>query len=299
MGEGGGGDVDWRAAAASVVVGSGPSAARANRRDSSTPRTDAHAVLNRRTSTGQPCSFYVPLSPQASCPCSPCPWRRAARLPGLAIPASATLRTLNLPTLVLYDVDGDLRTDDDQVIVTSSVVFGTSLDLAMSLDGATIDTFELVGEASVTSTTTLAASLPSLSMEEEQDLATYEFSNVVVWVGYLPVVLVPEATVYIGASASVEVGMSLEETASINASANLSYANGAWTTSAELTHDESALLTPHLSGDVRAWVGVRTDLLLYGVAGPQLDPRVFGHGQAATDTDPCWRSPRASNLTQA
>jgi hypothetical protein len=121
-------------------------------------------------------------------------------------------------------------------------------------------------------------------------LGTMQMSPTIFWIGYVPVVIVPQIDLYIGCNGTLECSVTSDVTAGIEIVTGLSYQNGiGW----EVINDTDSQVTynpPSLSAtaNFKVWAGPRVSLLLYGIAGPYGALNGFSQVEADVNADPWW-----------
>jgi hypothetical protein len=179
--------------------------------------------------------------------------------------------------VVVYDEDGNLGTDDDQILADGSIGVGTRFDFTLGLDGGGVRYLRSVVTTSQSAELTFHVEVPIRELEREVTIgnSTY-FSPIVVWAGFVPVVFVPQLRTYAeiegSASAGIETSILEESVLSLGAQ----YVDGTWSPVSEFTQrfDWEA---PHftLGCEVKGSVGPQFNLLLYGVMGPYVDVKGY------------------------
>jgi len=121
-------------------------------------------------------------------------------------------------------------------------------------------------------------------------LARWDLPVIDVQVGPVPVVLLPVVKIVLEGNGSVSAQVSTGLHGSVTASGGLSYSHGSVSPIGKVSHTftydaPAPTAEAHLEGDV----GPTVSLLLYGVAGPEVDLRTGLALDAETAADPWWR----------
>jgi uncharacterized protein (TIGR03437 family) len=130
----------------------------------------------------------------------------------------------------------------------------------------------------------------AVGFSASQPIATIEFGDIVVPVGPIPVDLVPQITILIGASGTVGAGLSVGVSQDASVTGGFSYANGQVSPVLQSTPLAFQLepLTVTEGITATAFVEADIDLLLYDVAGPYFDPQAYLEFDANVLQNPWW-----------
>lgn len=191
---------------------------------------------------------------------------------------------------ILYDHDGDLDTEDDQITAFGTLSLGSSLGVSVSIDHFEID------RASFTSVTTEQASLgvrgkvDLLSINSTREVARIVFSPVTVYAGWVPVVFVPVASVDVGLDGRVTVGIVTSIVQEASFTSGVVYENDSWTTTR--TFDNAIEPNPPVltaEAAVKGYAGPRINVMLYGVIGPHVGADAYLELDADLFAQPWWQ----------
>jgi len=172
--------------------------------------------------------------------------------------------------VILYDADGDLGTESDQVTIDGEFSFELHPVFRVKIQDAELQ------ECLFTLTTNETASLgltSSVALPEIQTKVavgpTLRFKPIVIWVGPVPVVITPVVRVVVGCDGSIAVGFETGITQSSHVEVGLAYQNGSWNSTREFSNDFD-YLPPATTAEcrVKGYVGPELDLLIYSVIGP-------------------------------
>jgi len=121
------------------------------------------------------------------------------------------------------------------------------------------------------------------------------------FVGPVPIVMTSDLTVFLDAAASAQAGVSTTATAGFDASAGAGWtkANGFYSTSSFVPRFSFEPPTLSASATVGAYVTPTVDVLLYGLAGPQIALRTGLELNADSAGDPWWSLSVPVDLTAA
>lgn len=192
---------------------------------------------------------------------------------------------------VLYDLDGDESTTDDQIRGNGYISFNASFDFYVDFDNGLnklifantiIEKIEVGIESGI-----------SYELEKEIPIAETTLAPVTIYlptpIGPLPVVIVPVLTLLFGIEGGVSVGLATSISQEAQLTAGLFYNNGSWTSIGKLENAfdfEFPSFTAEASA--KAYLGPRLDLKVYGTSGPYLT--VNGYLDFAVDplSNPWW-----------
>ena len=123
----------------------------------------------------------------------------------------------------------------------------------------------------------------------KQKIGQATLNPIVVFVEFVPVVIVPQLTFYIGASGELSAGISTDLSDSVSLQAGFQYANGQPSLIATATHsyqhDPPAL---DVALSAKGFLETDVDFLFYGVIGPTLKPDAFLQLEADPLGNPWW-----------
>ncbi|GAB4079482.1 hypothetical protein GCM10028783_04300 [Modestobacter muralis] len=116
------------------------------------------------------------------------------------------------------------------------------------------------------------------------------FNPITVNVGPVPVVLVPQLQLYLDARGDVKAALTTGARQEITASAGIQYTKGAGTRPTSNLRSGFTYTPPTVTATAHAEAGVspQFSLLVYGLAGPQLDLRGYVRFDADISTSPWW-----------
>ena len=183
--------------------------------------------------------------------------------------------TLGLNDVILYDQDGDTSTKDDQVKANGAISFTPSFDIDLGLDWnpSFTNPFNVDLEFMVLASFGERAELAlggelNAELDEEVELASYDFKPITVYIGPVPVVFTPKLTLLLGADGELSAAMSFAATQDLTLAVGVAYDDG-WKDLSELDASFSGM-DASFSGSVelKSYAGVKFDIFLYGLVGP-------------------------------
>lgn len=203
---------------------------------------------------------------------------------------SSDMLTFYADDLVVYDDDGNLDTDNDQILADGSIGVGLAFDFTAAISGNHLRYLSNTAMLQEETALTFHVDVPLRTINGEANVGTPTyFSPVVVWAGFVPVVLVPELGVVAAFEGSVSAGIEAGVTQDASMTVGIIYDNGTWSPVSEIDHDIDAE-PPHftLGCDVKGSIGPEFSLLLYGVTGPYVE--VAGYVELEVDLlpSPAW-----------
>ena len=191
-------------------------------------------------------------------------------------------------SIVLYDLDGNHDTKDDQVRVDGAITFEDTIYLNMVIEDFELQELKFTNETGESVNLDLFVG-SALSYDKETTLAEFDLGTFTVWFGWFPVVITPELEVLIGSNGEIQASLStgFEQEASVTA--GLEYKNDSWSPIFEF-ENEYGYTEPVLSagGFATAYIQPNVNVLLYAVAGPYAGLK--GHVDLEADllTQPWW-----------
>ncbi|SMB78322.1 PKD domain-containing protein [Deinococcus hopiensis] len=189
---------------------------------------------------------------------------------------------------VLYDIDGDEKTLDDQTGSKGNFYFNLGLDFMLDVNWFDLDFRAKVDVDQGTNLQLYARG--KYEFKKEFKLSELQFSPITVPIGPVTVVIVPVVTLYLDASGKIqgEVNYALQQT--LKASAGVEYIDEFKNLSSgpDWTFKHSGI---QASASAEAQVGprVRLAMLLYGVAGAYGEARAYANFKAQYPAKPLWK----------
>ncbi|MEO8572472.1 MAG: carboxypeptidase regulatory-like domain-containing protein [Pyrinomonadaceae bacterium] len=213
-------------------------------------------------------------------------FRQNARRGGLA----QSDLTASMNDLVLYDGDGNTSTTNDQVRMDGSVTIDPDLHFSFDIDDGHLEQLAFTIGLNQSSEVTVKSTVSYDFLDAEREFANTRFGTIVIWVGWVPVVIVPEASLVAQVSGSASVGLQVGITQSANASVGFGYSNGSWQGINNFSNSFNFSPPTFTAGvDVKGEAGPRFELLLYGVVGPHADLTAYVEFDADLFRTPIWQ----------
>ena len=211
-------------------------------------------------------------------------------LHGAEVGASSPSFFIEIEDVVLYDNDGNLSTTGDQITADGSVDIAPSFSFDLVIEDWTLQELEFSSSVRETADITIDANVELGSVEREIELARFNMTPIVVYVGSVPVVFVPVLTIQVGVDGSVHVGVTTGVTQVATLTAGLRYRDSMWSTVQEFANTFS-YSPPRLSAglDLKGYAGTRVALLLYGVTGPYASVQSYIDLEADIFAAPWWK----------
>jgi hypothetical protein len=189
-----------------------------------------------------------------------------------------------------YSLDKVLyESEHGNVTASGSVCFSTTFNFSLSIDNFSLRALSLTNTSTETADLSVTATM-EYTGNPELEIAKITFNSITFWIGWFPVVIQPVMTVYVGLDGSVTASITtgISQTASLTA--GLQYASGSgWSPVWDFTNEFNYTLpTPTLEMVLKAYAGIKLDLMLYGAAGPWVDLKVFLELDVQPLDDPWW-----------
>ncbi|MCC6606238.1 MAG: formylglycine-generating enzyme family protein [Anaerolineae bacterium] len=224
---------------------------------------------------------------------TPADIQSATTLPGVLLrpmSASAAANTffIELNGVVLYDEDGNLFTDDDQITADGSIEVAPEFNFDWSVRDWQVQELSFIYESTQTAALELSVEVDG-SKKKEISLAHYNLGTITTFVGLVPVVFTIEMDVYVGIDGSVHVGVTAGVTQETTFTGGLRYEDGDWDPISDFDNDFTFdPPTPSAGVDVKGYGGVELSLKLYGVAGPYAAANLYLKLKTDVFADPWW-----------
>lgn len=178
----------------------------------------------------------------------------------------------------------------NSVAVNGNISVAPQMNFELEIDGARLR--RLSYTFSVTQTASLSVLAGSTgSVDREITLLTVRGTPIVVWVGFVPLVFIPETSLVLKGSGTVGAGVTFGVGQSATATLGVGYANGSWTPIASFSSSRNSTAPTYtVTMNLKAGVGPRFRLLLYGIVGPQVDGvSLFGEFDVDLSRNPKWQ----------
>ena len=198
---------------------------------------------------------------------------------------------------VLYDVDGNLSSTNDQVRLKGSFNLDTDNGISLGLKWKKFlgwpaypkgITFRMAYGFSQSANIRVEADIQG-SLEKEVELAQYTFSPIIFSVGPVPVVLIPSVKITADLKGNLTAKLAFGAAEHVAARAGFEY-NGGFANINEFSKDFSKYAdVPVVTGNAEAGLNLKGDILLYGLVGPYARVRASVALDAHVPRDPVWR----------
>jgi Tol biopolymer transport system component len=196
---------------------------------------------------------------------------------------------IELNDAVLYDDDGDPGTTGDQIRADGSITLDPSYEFDFVVHDWQLRELLFTSSVEQTSELEITAYLFEVGLDKEKVLATYPFTPIVFWVGWLPVVIQPQLDVVVGVDGSVHAGLATSVTQQATLTAGVTYEDGTWGTISDFDNDFTYSPPTLTAGvTVKGYGGARLTLKLYGVVGPYAMIDLYLELEADLFADPWW-----------
>ncbi|MFC1553371.1 fibrobacter succinogenes major paralogous domain-containing protein [candidate division KSB1 bacterium] len=195
-----------------------------------------------------------------------------------------------IDNIVLYDVDGDLvTTTNDQIRASGGLTIDPSFEFDIEIDDNKLQELSFVNTVVETAELKIYLGDQFTSIQKEYDVATLWFDPYVIWIGWVPIVIVPKLALTVGIEGSTSAQLTAGVTQNATLKSGLDYSNGSWDAISDFSK-EFTYVTPSISGDcnIKAYTGPQFNLMLYGVAGPYVDLNGYLEFDADVDQSPWW-----------
>ena len=178
--------------------------------------------------------------------------------------------------VVIYDEDGDTATHNDQVMMNGSLGVTPSFLLDLRFDGFRLVEMTLSQTFSEEANIACSFSLANYELEKEVVLASYPMHPIVFFIGWLPVVILPNLEFRLGVNGEVSATITAGVSQYASLTGGVGYKNGAWTPFFNETHGFT-FQPPSFNAEanVKAYLGPQLNFMIYGIAGPY--GQLFGY----------------------
>jgi hypothetical protein len=200
---------------------------------------------------------------------------------------------------VVYDADGNTNTTGDQLTAFGSFAFDANAGIDAGLtwkkvwgvpvypNGVYFSAgFGFHQSASIK----FSAGSSKLSvLNQEIELAAYDFEPITVFIGPVPVVLLPTVVVKAYANGTIGASASFEASESFNAALGIQYNKGFSLIKDFSKNFDAKTTTGSGAFKLRGGLSVSGEILLYGLVGPKLTGKAYLELDAAPNRQPLWK----------
>ena len=184
---------------------------------------------------------------------------------------------LNLEDMVLYDDDGDKRTDDDQITADGSLALDLGADVGIDISWFQLRQFRFIVSATETAEISVKSNYDlEIKRSIPVNLSYFQMSPFTIMMGPVPVVIKPEIGLVIDFEGNVAVAVTAGVTQQASVRLGATYENGYWSGVHEFTNKfEFNSPSIELSGSLKLAVNPELTLKLYGIAGPKVGVKPY------------------------
>lgn len=205
-----------------------------------------------------------------------------------------TLFVYDLLDVVLYDLDGNADTIDDQVTANGSITLEQSNSFNLVIKDWQIENMHFTINHVETAELIIDADLEK-SLSEVRQIASHTFVPHTIWIilpaplPAIPIVVTPILAVSVGVDGSIHANVTSSVTQQSTLRVGLEYENKEFSPINEFTNNFT-YLPPTLSTsmDVRAYSEVQLKLMLNGIVGPYVEVEPYLKLQADINEVPWW-----------
>ena len=193
-------------------------------------------------------------------------------------------------TAVLYDGDGNYHTTDDQITTTGTLSITPEFLFALQIGRGGIEHVSFKTVVTEQAALKVGGEVSLMSCQYSKELWRQTFTPIVVFIGFVPVVLVPVLTVDVDVTGNVTVGLSAGVTQQASFTAGVSYDYGHWSLIKDFTNNFD-YQTPTISAscNVRGAATPELGLLIYGLVGPYANVEGYLDFTANPSEQPWWK----------
>jgi hypothetical protein len=201
---------------------------------------------------------------------------------------------IDLLNVVLFDLDQDLSTTDDQVTVTGMVGVAPTFDIDLNVFWGRVRKFSFTNTNELYSKLELDGHVFVPLLDENVAVATFQFSPIVIMAGPVPIVLTPVLDIKAGALANLTADIHSSVTASVSVTLGAVYENNQWEVISDFPDGledielEWEKPTVELEAYAQAYAGPEFSILVYGIAGPFVSVYGYSELSAVIIPDATW-----------
>lgn len=179
--------------------------------------------------------------------------------------------------VVIYDIDNNLNTEDDQIVLNGSISLEPAFTFTIEIDNWKVrkltisNTFreQINLSSSVIQTNEL--------VNKDVEIASYRLKPILYYIGIIPVVITPNLIfkLHFNGEITASVETNIKQTAEITA--GITYTDNGWNPFSNESHNFEFQPPTFRAGiKVEANIGPEFNLMLYGVVGPYAYLSLFG-----------------------
>jgi hypothetical protein len=195
-----------------------------------------------------------------------------------------------IENVILFDADQNTNTTSDQIRANGNITLASEVNFGISIKESEIKEIVFTSHVTETSTLEISSAIELASFDTTYELARYRLTPIRLFVGTVPIIIVPVMTLSVGADGNVSVGVTTGVTQEATFLAGVQYSNDTWREIGQSTNN-FAYTPPTFSSslNLKGYVNSRLALLLYGVAGSYIDADAYLELSATTSNPPSWR----------
>jgi len=198
--------------------------------------------------------------------------------------------SVRLDDLVVFDADGNPSTTFDQVLLDGAITANPQLHFDFDIDDFHLKKLAFYIQVTESLALTIKSRLQANLFDGEKEFAHFQFGRIIIWVGWVPVVIVPEVDLVARARGTASVGVQVEVNQFAIFTAGLGFSNGSWSPISDFSSSFSFSGPSFSAGaNIKGLAGPRFKLLLYGVIGPRADINGFGEIDIDLFRTPIWQ----------
>ncbi len=201
--------------------------------------------------------------------------------------------SINLDNVILYDVDGNTSTINDQVIANGNISFNLEFDIYLQIQDFKLTKLKFENKINEAVNLELIGECSMPDINKTIKIAEYNFTPfVAAWIPTtppFPIVLAPELEVNVNFEGNLSSTIIISVNQNAELTSGLLYENGNWSPISDFSNNFQ-FNEPQLTANAFAKVsgGPRLNLLLYGVAGPYAEINGYAKIEADVNKYPWW-----------
>jgi len=207
-----------------------------------------------------------------------------------ALADSCTGWYIDINDQVLFDLDKDMGTTNDQIVADGSLCADVQLDFGFKIRDWKLQKARFLLTTVETAQLEIMLRAGFASVSEKREVYRKWLTPFTIWVGIVPIVVVPVLSFNVGVDATASVGISTSITFTNAVTVGVRYSGGAWSP----VTDRSTSFewgSPSLTAgcEVKGYVGPQLTLLLAGITGPYGEVRGYLEVEADLFETPWWK----------
>lgn len=193
-----------------------------------------------------------------------------------------------MTNIVLYDVDGNTLTTNDQITINGFINLSNTFDVKLSIKNGKLEYFLFQNVVNEESQIDINANV-SISTNKEVIIWSQNFGGIVIgFIGPVPIVVTPQLDIKVGVDGSVSVS-TINVLQNVTLTGGIKYENSQWGNVNNFTN-YFTFNNPIVSANINAkgYASASLSVLLYGVAGPYAEPSIYARLDASTSPSLSW-----------